>query len=110
VITRFVLALADGSTVIGEIHGSGGTIRAQGAITGDTARARLERAIARANAGKPTGLYEPKLGHARAHVNSVDSSALLGRLQTLAADLGLIDVDLRGARIIAVHLDDEGSS
>lgn len=78
------IKLADGSIVAGAVHGSGGL------VAGAQGHDRIERAIRQASKGRPTGLYEPKAGHARVYR---DASAL-------AAD-NWVDVDLRDAALVS---------
>lgn len=83
--TFYQLKLADGRVVCAPIHGSGGLVG-----DGDHNFRRVEAAIAQANKGRPTGLYEPRPGFARTYPNYT------------AADSGEpLDVDLRGAQVIA---------
>lgn len=77
----FRLRLATGEFVTGAVHGSGGQI-ARGAHNTD----RLRRAIRLAEAGRDTGIYQPKPGHARVYLDRDNVTTT--------------DVDLRGAQVL----------
>jgi len=81
-----MLRLADGRTVSGAIHGSGGI------VAGASRVARVERAIRQANKGRDTGLYEPNPGHAR----------LYRMYSNISRDVAgnEIEIDLRGAEVV----------
>lgn len=73
---HYTLTLADGRTVTGPIHGSGGTIPAR-------QHDRVQREIDRANDGDRLGICEPAPGCASMHTPSG----------------GRLTIDLRGARL-----------
>lgn len=77
----FTLRLADGSTVRGAVHGSGGQIAG-----GEHNRERLRRAIRQAEKGRDTGLYQPKPGHALVYLDHDNVTTT--------------DVNLRGAEVL----------
>lgn len=56
--TVITILLADGRYITGAVHGSGGL------IAGPNAADRIRVAIAHASAGQPTGICEPRPGHA----------------------------------------------
>lgn len=55
--------------VSGPVHGSGGLISA----SADAATERMSRMIRQARAGRPTGAYEPRQGHAICHVHGFET-------------------------------------
>lgn len=82
-ITAYAIKLADGRIVVGAIQGSGGLVG-----SGAHNRARIRREIARATAGNPLGICEPKTGHALLYPSAT------------AVDAGPSEaIDLRGAEL-----------
>lgn len=78
---KYKLKLADGSEVVGAVHGAGGIVG-----HGPHNAGRIQQAIRQANRGRETHLYEPKPGHCAMYLDDRFEDQVV--------------VDLRGAELL----------